>query len=315
MKQPISVMCAGLILSAMALGQTQPATGTQQQPQQTAPQQTAPTPTTPPQAPQQQAPPPPATGQAPAKKTVPQAKTQEEYAAYNTVAAQADVAAAEIAANDFAQKFPQSELTSLLYGQLMQKYYSQNKPDKTIEMGRKTLKLDPSNPLAAAMVATALAESTRETDLDRDEKYVEALRDAEMAVKGIDSLVFPPTLTPQQIADTKNDILALAHSSMGYIEMARKNYGISEQHLKNALAISTAEPDPINYLRLSVVQDNQKKYPEALVSANKAVELAQAQNNAPVLALAKNEKDRLTKLSAGSPKPAAPATQITPPKN
>jgi hypothetical protein len=78
---------------------------------------------------------------------VPQAKTQEEYAAYNTVAAQADVAAAEIAANDFAQKFPQSELTSLLYGQLMQKYYSQNKPDKTIEMGRKTLKLDPSNPL------------------------------------------------------------------------------------------------------------------------------------------------------------------------
>src|SRR5882724_371246 len=102
MKQPISVMCAGLILSAMALAQTQPAAGTQQQPQQTAPQ-----PTTPPQAPQQQTPPPSATGQAPAKKTVPQAKTQEEYAAYNTVAAQADVAAAEIAANDFAQKFPQ----------------------------------------------------------------------------------------------------------------------------------------------------------------------------------------------------------------
>jgi tetratricopeptide (TPR) repeat protein len=314
MKRSINMMCAGVILSAMALAQTQPATGTQQRPQQTAPQQTAPQ-TTPPQASPQQTQPAAATGQAPAKKAVPQAKTQEEYAAYNAIAAQADVAAAEIAANDFAQKFPQSELTSLLYAQLMQKYYSQNKPDKTIEMGRKALKLDPSNPLAAAMVATALAESTRDTDLDRDEKYVEALRDADMAVKGIDSLVYPPTLTPQQIADTKNDILALAHSSMGYIEMARKNYGISEQHLKDALAISTAEPDPINYLRLSVVQDNQRKYPEALVSANKAVELAQAQNNAPVLALAKNEKDRLTKLSAGSPKPAAPATQTTPPKN
>jgi tetratricopeptide (TPR) repeat protein len=303
------MMCAGLILSAVALAQTQPTTGTQQPQQQSAPQQAPP-----PQASPQQSQPAPATAQA-AKKSAPQAKTQEEYAAYNAVAAQADLTAAETAANDFAQKFPQSELTSLLYAQLMQKYYSQNKGDKTIEMGRKTLKLDPSNPLAAAMVATALAESTRETDLDRDEKYAEALRDADAAVKGIDSLVFPPTLTPQQVADTKNDILALAHSSMGYIEMARKNYGISEQHLKDALAISTAEPDPINYLRLSVVQDNQKKYPEALASANKAVELAQAQNNAPVLALAKNEKDRLTKLSAGAPKAATPATQVTPPKN
>jgi tetratricopeptide (TPR) repeat protein len=297
MKRLVNVMCAGLVLSAFAAAQTQPATGASQQPQ-TAPQ----TPQAAPQAPT-----------VPAKKTLPQAKTQDEYAAYNAVVAQTDMAAAETAANDFAVKFPQSELTSLLYGELMRKYYSMNKPDKTVEMGRKTLKLDPENPLAAAMVATALAESTRETDLDRDEKYAESLRDAEIAVKNIDNMAFPPTLTPQQLADTKNDILALAHSSMGYVEMARKNYGISEQHLKDALAINTGEPDPINYLRLSVVQDNQKKYPEALASANKAVEIAQAQNNAPVLTLAKNEKDRLTKLSGGSQPAAKPAAQTTPP--
>jgi tetratricopeptide (TPR) repeat protein len=302
MKRLVNVMGAALVLSAFALAQTQPATGTPQQPQ-TAPQ----TSQAAPQAPT-----------VPAKKTIPQAKTQEEYAAYNAVVAQADMGAAEAAANDFAVKFPQSELTGLLYGELMRKYYSMNKADKTIEMGRKALKVDPENPLAASMVATALAESTRDTDLDRDEKYVEALRDAETAVKNIDNMVFPPTLTPQQVADTKNDILALAHSSMGFVEMARKNYGISEQHLKDALAINTGDPDPINYLRLSVVQDNQKKYPEALASANKAVELAQAQNNAPVLTLAKNEKDRLTKLSAGSQPAAKPAVQTppaaTPPK-
>jgi tetratricopeptide (TPR) repeat protein len=302
MKPLVNVMCAGLLLSAFAAAQTQPAAGNSQQPP------AAPQPQTAPQT--SQTPPPPQT--APAKRAVPQAKTQEEYAAYNAVVAQTDVAAAEAAANDFAVKFPQSELTSLLYGELMRKYYSMNRPDKTIEMGRKTLKLDPENPLAAAMVATALAESTRETDLDRDEKYAESLRDAENAVKNIDNMIFPPTLTPQQVAETKNDILALAHSSMGFVEMARKNYGISEQHLKDALAINTGEPDPINYLRLSVVQDNQKKYPEALASANKAVELAQAQNNAPVLTLAKNEKDRLTKLSAGQPA-AKPGTQIAPP--
>jgi tetratricopeptide (TPR) repeat protein len=153
--------------------------------------------------------------------------------------------------------------------------------------------------------------------LDRDEKYVEALRDAETAIKNIDNIYFPPNLTPQQISDTKNDILSLAHASMGFIEMARKNYGISEQHLKDAVAINSGQPDPTNYLRLAVVQDNQRKYDEAMVNADKAISLAQAQNNAPLLNMAKNEKDRLTKLSAGAPpaaKPAAPVPQTTPPK-
>jgi tetratricopeptide (TPR) repeat protein len=256
--------------------------------------------------------------QVPAKKGPPQAKSQEEYTAYTAVASEKDLAAAETAADAFVVKFPKSELSALLYAQIMQKYYSQNKADKTIDAGRKALAIDPTNPLAAAMVSTALGESTRDTDLDREEKYVEAIRDAESAVKNIDNLVFPTTLTPQQITDTKNDVLALAHASMGYIEMARKNYGISEQHLKDSLTITTSEPDPINYLRLSVVQDNQKKYSEALVSVNKAVDIAEKQNNSQILILAKNEKDRLTKLAASTsaPKPLAPVSpQAMPPKN
>jgi hypothetical protein len=67
-----------------------------------------------------------------------------------------------------------------------------------------------------------------------------------------------------------------------------------------------------------VVQDNLQKYPEAIVSANKSIELAQAQNNTSVLNMAKSEKDRLSKLS-GTAKPAAtpatPPAQSTPPKN
>jgi hypothetical protein len=254
---------------------------------------------------------------APAHKAPPQAKTQEEYAAYNAVSGQQDMALAEAGADDFSKKYPQSELRGLLYAQLMQKYYSQNNAAKTIDVGRKALVADPDNPLAAAMVSTAIAETTRETDLDRDEKYVEALKYAQSAVKNIDSLVYPPTLTPQQVTDTKNDIVALAHSSMGFIEMSRKNYASSEQHLKDALAVNSADPDATNYLRLAVVQDNLQKYPEAIVSANKSIELAQAQNNAAVLNMAKSEKDRLTKLS-GAAKPAAatpaPPAPSTPPK-
>jgi tetratricopeptide (TPR) repeat protein len=99
---------------------------------------------------------------------------------------------------------------------------------------------------------------------------------------------------------------------MGFIEMSRKNYASSEQHLKDALAVSPTDPDATNYLRLAVVQDNLQKYPEAIVSANRSIELAQSQNNAAVLNMAKSEKDRLSKLS-GSAKPATPATSAVPP--
>src|SRR4051812_40094058 len=47
----------------------------------------------------------------------PQAKTKEEFADYQTAAAVADPAAAITAADQFAQKHPQSELRYVLYSQ------------------------------------------------------------------------------------------------------------------------------------------------------------------------------------------------------
>jgi hypothetical protein len=59
-------------------------------------------------------------------------------------------------------------------------------------------------------------------------------------------------------------------------------------------------------LRLSVAQDNEKKYPEALDSANKAVQFAQegsAEKN-----LAKQQQARLQKLIAEKSGTTAPAS-------
>src|SRR6516164_3157895 len=51
----------------------------------------------------------------PQGKRPPQAKTQPEFDAYNAVASQKDPAAVEKAADDFAAKYPDSELRALLY--------------------------------------------------------------------------------------------------------------------------------------------------------------------------------------------------------
>lgn len=235
----------------------------------------------------------------------PQAKTNEEYAAFQAAAAQTDLNAALAAADQFAEKYPQSELRYVIYAQLMQKFYGANQPAKVIEAGHKVLTIEPEDSMALIMVATAISETTHDTDLDQDEKYAEAMKDAEAAVKGIDAgLVVPPTMPPDQVAAAKRELLSMAHASMGYIEMNRKNYGLSETHFKDAIAANPDQPDATNYLRLAVAQDNQKKYPDAMVSIDKALQLAQAQNNPQITNIARNEKDRLTKLSAGAPKPA-----------
>lgn len=241
----------------------------------------------------------------------PQAKTKEEYEAYTAVAGQADLNAALMAADQFSEKFPQSELRYVLYAQLLQKAYGANQSAKVVDIGHKVLAIEPEDSMSLIMVATALAETTHDTDLDQEEKFGEALKDAAAAVKGIDTgLVVPPTMPAEQVAAAKRELLGMAHASMGYVEMNRKNYGLSETHFKDAIAANPDQPDATNYLRLAVAQDNQKKYSDAMVSVDKALQLAQAQNNQQIVNIAKNEKDRLSKLAAGAPKPAT----TTPPK-
>ena len=63
---------------------------------------------------------------APAGKRKPMAKTQEEFAAYNAAAALTDPAHKRKLPDDFAAKFPDSELRQLLYTQVMHRYQQAN---------------------------------------------------------------------------------------------------------------------------------------------------------------------------------------------
>src|SRR5207244_1029143 len=83
-------------------------------------------------------------------------------------------AAPEKAANDFAAKFPDSEVRIILFKTAMRSYQSANNADKALELGRKVLAIDPDDPEALVIVASVLAERTRDTDLDKDQRLDEA---------------------------------------------------------------------------------------------------------------------------------------------
>src|SRR5512138_1478513 len=93
---------------------------------------------------------------APAAKHPPQAKTQPEFDAFKAATANQDPAAVEKAADEFATKFPDSELRILLYKTAMRGYQNANNADKMLDMGRKALAIDPDDPESLVDVAEVL---------------------------------------------------------------------------------------------------------------------------------------------------------------
>jgi tetratricopeptide (TPR) repeat protein len=246
----------------------------------------------------------PASGQAngqaaaPAGKRPPQAKTQPEFDAYKAAVALTDPAAQEKAAADFATKYPESELRPVLYKAVMHGYQQANNADKMMEMAQKVLTYDPDDPEALIGVAQVLAERTRDTDLDRDQRLAEARKDAERALSTIDTDLPTSGYPPEQLKAYKDFLRSDAYTILGTIDFNKKDWPNSETNLRKSIDAYPQQPDPIAVFRLSVALDMQNKYPEALKYANQAVGLTKEGTNAGDAA--RKEKDRLTQLTGGA---------------
>ena len=258
-----------------------------------------------------QAPPAGQAGAAPAGKRMPQAKTQPEFEAYNAAIQLADAAAAEKAADDFAAKFPDSELRVVLYKSAMQKYQVANNADKMLEMAQKALTFDADDPEALVGVAQVLAERTRDTDLDKDQKLAEAKKNAERALVTIDTDVPTAGYPPEKIAQFKGFLKSEAYAILGTLASNAKNWPEAESNLHKSIDAFPEQVDSVAVLRLAVALDMQNKIPDALKYANQAVDLTKEHPESPAGKAARAEQDRLTKLSSGS----APGQGAGPQKN
>jgi tetratricopeptide (TPR) repeat protein len=241
-------------------------------------------------------------------KRPPAAKTQAEYAAYQAAVALTDPAAQEKAADDFAVKFPDSELRVVVYKAVMHSYQQGNNADKMMDMARKVLSYDPDDPEALLGVSQVLAERTRDTDLDKDQRLAEARKDAERALVTVDTDVPTAGQAPERVDAYKGFLRSDAYAILGTIDFNNKAWASAETNFKKSIEALPQNVDPIAVFRLSVALDMQDKIPEALKYANQAVELTKAGTNAGDAARA--EKDRLVKRSGG----AAAAQTPAPPK-
>ncbi|HTW58702.1 MAG TPA: hypothetical protein VMD99_11255 [Terriglobales bacterium] len=237
---------------------------------------------------------------APQGKRMPQAKTKPEYDDYNAARQLPDGAAVEKAADEFAAKYPDSELRVMLYKAAMQKYQQANNAEKMTEMARKALSYDPDDPEALLGVAQVIAEELHDTDLDKDQRIAEAKKDAERALVTIDTDIPSTGYPPEQLAAFKNYLRSEAYVVLGTLAFKANGWADAETNLKKSIDVFPQQPDTVAVFRLAVALDMQSKYPEAMKYANQAVDLTKDRPDSGVGKAARDERDRLTKLTGGT---------------
>jgi tetratricopeptide (TPR) repeat protein len=237
---------------------------------------------------------------APQGKRPPQAKTQPEFEAYKAAMTMPDAAATEKAADDFATKFPDSELRVMLYKSAMQKYQQANNAEKMLEMAQKALTYDADDPEGLLGVSQVLAERTRDTDLDKDQKLADAKKSAERALQTIDTDVPVTGYPPEQVNAYKGFLRSQAYAILGTLAFNAKNWPEAETNLRKSIDAFPQQLDAVAVFRLAVALDMQNKIPEATKYIDQAVDLTKERPDSGVGKAARAEKDRLTKLSSGT---------------
>lgn len=242
-------------------------------------------------------------------------KTREEYQAYQVaVANEPDPQAMEKAADDFAAKFPSSEVRVLLYRAAMSSYQSLGNSQKMMDMGVKVLAIDKDDPEALIGVAEVLEERTAPTDLDREQREAQVVDYATHALKTLDSdLAVPEGTAPERVEAYKKYLRSTALAILGTIYYKQENYPEAAAKLRNAVDADPTEPDAVVVLRLALALDQQKKYVDALEQANHAVELTQ--ENTDLGKMARDERARLVAQTGGTVPRAtsADSTNTVPP--
>jgi tetratricopeptide (TPR) repeat protein len=226
----------------------------------------------------------------------PQAKTKAEYADYNAAYAIATGPAMEKAANDFAARYPESELRSYLYAKAMHNYQAENNPARMLAMGEKVLTYDPDNSIALVLTATVLSDDLVENDPEGARKVTEIRKNAGRALQTIDSSFLPPSgASAEQIKTYKDTLRSMAHSAIGIMNLKEKDDAKAEAELKISADLLSAAPDPYIWYHMALAQDHQGKYAEALQSVQKA--LNYTSSNPELGKLAAGERDRLVLLT------------------
>jgi tetratricopeptide (TPR) repeat protein len=193
-------------------------------------------------------------------------------------------------------KFKDTEFKSYALFQAAQASQVKGDTVNALQYGNRAIEADPKNFQALLLVSALLAQSTREFDLDKDEKLGRSTKLANDAEAAISAAAKPnPALTDDQWAGIKKDMISQAHDTLGMVAMVNKKYDAAITEFKTSID-GAATPDPTTSVRLAVAYSNSGKYDESLALLDKV--MAMPGTSEAVKKAAQTEKQRIEKVRA-----------------
>ena len=206
-------------------------------------------------------------------------KSPKEAEAVNAVLTAATPDQKIAAADNLLSKYKDTAFKSIALQMAGEAYAQKGDGTNALVYGDRAIEADPKNFQALLLVSSQLARTTKEFDLDNDEKLKRAGKLANDAVTAIAAAEKPnPQLTDDQWAGIKKDLTSEAHETLGMIASVDKKWDPAITELKTAIDVA-ATPSYTAMVRLMSVYNNAKKYDDASALADKLIATAGAPDN------------------------------------
>ncbi len=228
----------------------------------------------------------------------PKPKSQKEVDAINKMFSTQDAAGRIAAAKELIQNFADTEFKELAFQIVAMTYQQTGDVENMIIYADKVLEVNPNGYQAMLMIATGLAQRTKEFDLDKEEKLGRAEKQANKAMEVIPTAPKPRAdITDPQWEGAKKDALSEAHQALGMIAGVRKKYDVAIDEYKKSIE-GASTPDAATMVRLGSTYNQAGKPAEAIAILDKA--LATPNLHPGIKAAAEGEKKNAEKLKGAA---------------
>lgn len=212
---------------------------------------------------------------------------------------QAQTADQKIAAVEaLVTKYKDTEFRSIALEIAAESAQSKGDAIGAIQYGERALEANPKNFQAMLLISGLLAQTTREFDLDKDEKVKKANKLATDAISIIASATkLDPKMSDDQWGAIQKDLTSQAHDTLGAIAVIDKKWDVAIKEYNTSIS-EAATPDAVSMVRLTSAYNNAGKYNEASATADKVIGMAGVPE--AIKKVAQNEKARAEKGKAGA---------------
>ena len=205
----------------------------------------------------------------------PAPKSQKELDAVKAMltAAQAGpdqtIAAAEAVLTNFAD----TEFKEIALFFEARAYQQKNDPMKAQVFGERVLEINPKNYQTTLMLGEVIAQTTRENDLDREEKLTKAEKYLSSTMESLKTAAKPnPQMSDKDWDEAKQQITAEAHNGLGLCALPRKKYDVAAAEFKSAADL---DPQPAYLAREASALQSAGKHDDAIAICDKLLADAQ----------------------------------------